>query len=80
MRLPRGPWDEIFEFDFTKYSRKDLKNAAQTLINSFAVMIFVWGTVMFALFSAAVVFCLKKAKKASKSHHHCVLSMIPAHI
>jgi cbb3-type cytochrome oxidase subunit 3 len=54
-----------------------MKKAAQTLINSLAVMIFVWATVMFALFSAAVMFCLKKAKKASKAHHSCVLAMLP---
>ncbi len=54
-----------------------MKKAAQTLINSMAVMIFVWGTVMFALFSFAVMFCLKKAKKASKAHHACVLALIP---
>jgi cbb3-type cytochrome oxidase subunit 3 len=54
-----------------------MKRAAQTLINSMAVMIFVWVTVMFALFSGAVIFCLKKAKKASKVHHACVLAMLP---
>ena len=26
--LPRGPWDEIFEVDFSQTSRSDLKNAA----------------------------------------------------
>jgi cbb3-type cytochrome oxidase subunit 3 len=54
-----------------------MKRAAQTLINSLAVMIFVWSTVMFALFSAAVIFCLKKVKKASKAHHACLLAMLP---
>jgi cbb3-type cytochrome oxidase subunit 3 len=54
-----------------------MKRAAQTLINSLAVMIFVWSTVMFALFSAAVIFCLEKVKKASKAHHASVLAMLP---